>query len=386
MNYVAIAGRLIRTLRAERSQMALSRWLGYKSNVIYSWEKGLKHPKASDAFCLARKVGVDLQDALGAFWSRRTVAALHNTKADTRPKHDDDLATDAGVQRFIQREKGNIAITDLAEHTGFSRFTISRWLSGESAPKLHQLLAFIDASSGRLVDFVSVLVPIEKITELTERARQIDLQRQIAREMPQTQAVLLGLETLTLRTEKNVEPMETKRCEAAGITQSNTSEINAEQAIDRSPTDTQPFQQPTLRSTWYKETVNALSQRIGLTCDDVGRALSLLEECDMIRPDDARQAYELRPQQIIDTTSMPEAADAMRRWVHQIGEQRRCAGNPGLFAYNVFSVSNETLTQLRDLQLAYFQQMRSLIANDAKEERVVVANLQLFALDNQPLL
>ena len=56
------------------------------------------------------------------------------------------------------------------------------------------------------------------------------------------------------------------------------------------------------------------------------------------------------------------------------------SGSAGSFAFNVFAVSTQDLERLRQLQRDYFNQLRAIVAESAPVERVVVANMQLFAL------
>ena len=63
-NYEALASELLRALRGERSQSAFARRLGYKSNIVYSWEAGRAFPTASRALRAAQRTGVDVRAAL----------------------------------------------------------------------------------------------------------------------------------------------------------------------------------------------------------------------------------------------------------------------------------------------------------------------------------
>jgi hypothetical protein len=47
----------------------------------------------------------------------------------------------------------------------------------------------------------------------------------------------------------------------------------------------------------------------------------------------------------------------------------------------VFAVSESDLARIRELQIAYFRQMRGIIAQSTPSERVVLASLSLVALD-----
>lgn len=56
----------------------------------------------------------------------------------------------------------------------------------------------------------------------------------------------------------------------------------------------------------------------------------------------------------------------------------------GLYCYNLFSVSEADYRRLCEMRLAYFEELRDIVRRSQPEERVVVANLQVFALDGAP--
>src|SRR5262245_38605960 len=58
MDHEALAKELIRALRGKRSQVALSRRLKHRSNVLYAWEAGLRAPTAAGFLDLAKRVGI----------------------------------------------------------------------------------------------------------------------------------------------------------------------------------------------------------------------------------------------------------------------------------------------------------------------------------------
>lgn len=59
MNYEGLAADLLRTLRGKRSQTAFSRHLGYKCNVLYTWESGRRWPTADTFFRVLTKSKLD---------------------------------------------------------------------------------------------------------------------------------------------------------------------------------------------------------------------------------------------------------------------------------------------------------------------------------------
>jgi hypothetical protein len=64
---------LIRAIRGERSQVALSRRLGYRSNVVYMWESGRRWPTAAETLRAASLCRLDVRGAAAA-GQRRAVA------------------------------------------------------------------------------------------------------------------------------------------------------------------------------------------------------------------------------------------------------------------------------------------------------------------------
>jgi hypothetical protein len=52
-----------------------------------------------------------------------------------------------------------------------------------------------------------------------------------------------------------------------------------------------------------------------------------------------------------------------------------------MFSYNLFTVSERDFGRLRELHIAYYQELRRVIEHSSPAERVAVVNLQLFRLD-----
>src|SRR5688572_6617796 len=121
VDYPMAASDLIRALRGKRSQPAFSRRLGYKSNVVYTWESGRGFPTAAGALSAARRAGVSLEKAFAAFY--RTAP---NWLSQVDP------ATPEGVAAFLDDIRGSTSIVDLAAFSGKSRFAISRWMQGKT--------------------------------------------------------------------------------------------------------------------------------------------------------------------------------------------------------------------------------------------------------------
>jgi len=84
----------------------------------------------------------------------------------------------------------------------------------------------------------------------------------------------------------------------------------------------------------------------------------------------------------VDTRQDPEAGQRLREWWAKVALERLEHRTPGLFSFNLFTVSEADLERLRALHLAYFRELRGIVASSFPPERVVLANVQLLALDS----
>src|SRR6188472_581453 len=84
MDYEPLAAELIRALRGRRSQLAFSRRLGFRTNVVHTWEAQRRWPTASRFLAVAERAGVDVRAALTRFY--RTPPPWLATLAPTTPE------------------------------------------------------------------------------------------------------------------------------------------------------------------------------------------------------------------------------------------------------------------------------------------------------------
>ncbi len=98
------------------------------------------------------------------------------------------------VAVFLNQLKGNTPILTLAQHTGLNRFSISRWVSGRVEPKLPAFIQLVDATSGRLLDFVAAFVEPSTLPSLSAAWERLQLARRAAYDMPWSHGVLRALE------------------------------------------------------------------------------------------------------------------------------------------------------------------------------------------------
>lgn len=318
LDYPAIASDLLRALRGERSQVQLARRLGYKSNVATTWETGRRFPPASVALHVAERTGVDLQSAWTRFF-RAPPPWLTQVP----------LGSPAGVALLLSDLRGGTPIGEVARRAGVSRFAASRWLKGTAEPRLPDLLAMIEATSLRLLDWIAVLTDPAGLPSVAAAWERLERHRRVAYDVPWSQAVLRALELAQ-------------------------------------------YQRGRHRVGW-------IARRLGIPVEEESRCLEALAATGQIRWDGARWVGE--PAMTVDTRRDAAASRALKRWWASVGLERMPASD-GLFSYNVFTVSEADLERLRALHLAYFRELRAIVASSEPAERVVVANVQLFALDD----
>jgi hypothetical protein len=317
MDYDQVAADFLRALRGKRSQTAFCRRLGYKSNVAYTWESRRGFPTAARTFEAARKVGIDLDAALAKFY-RTPPPWLGKV----------DLATPEGVATLLTDLRGRTSIVDLARYSKKSRFAVARWVKGETEPKLPEFLELVECASLRLIDLIETLVDPRSMPSICERWQALEVARRLAYEAPWTQAVLRALE------------------------------LDEYRNLPDSPAG------------W-------LARRIGISEAEEARCLQLLEQTGQIRWCDGK--WQIAEVMALDTRKDPEAALRAKMWWGNVALERFQQGHRGMI-YNLFGVSAKDLARLRELQKAYFNELRAIVAQSQPVERVVLATVQLLDL------
>lgn len=172
------AKQLLRALRGTRSQLAMSRWLGYRSNVVADWEAGRRMPTGEEALRAAVRVGIDVTAAMQTF----------------QPLDPLPWSSEGPLAPWLQALRGSANLQDVALRSGYSRHQVGRWMSGRARPRLPELLHLLDALTGRASDFVAALVPIDAVPALLGTHRRRRQARRLAYDVPWTAAVLPLLE------------------------------------------------------------------------------------------------------------------------------------------------------------------------------------------------
>ena len=321
MHHERLASELLRCLRGSRSQVALSRRLGYRANVAYVWEGGRRYPAAHVLFRLAVLDGVSA-DAIAAFAAPAAMAAVRGRPWDRRDT--------AALLRGLAAQS---PVVDIARAVGVNRTTVARWLKAVTEPRVPQLLAFIDAMTHRLVEFVALFADPAKLPSIRALARDLDAQRRLAYERPWSHAVLRALELDAYRVAPG-HPDETI-ARAIGLPAADEQELVRELARTRQ-----------------------IRKRAGKWM--LGRVLT------------------------VDTRSDPQANRRLKEHWAAVGLERLRSGRvaaDALFSYNLFAASRRDVARLRELHVEYFERVRRIVAESDRAERVVLLNVQLVPLE-----
>ena len=321
LDYEAIAADFVRTLRGKRSQMGLSRSLGYRSNIVYRWEAGQCWPTAAVFLDRCQKLGLDIGAALGALFPR----GLH--------WHEQHAAVSPfGLAAFLEGLRGGTPIGELARTAGVNRFTVSRWLKGSAQPRLPDFFRMVEAASRRLLDLLSHWVNPARLPSARSHWQRLERARRLAYEQPWAHAVLRVLQLADYR---------------AAV-----------------PRDTR----------W-------IADRLGISTAEAERGLSSLQDSGQIVDDHGRWV----PQSIerVDTGQDAQRSHNLKLHWTNVAMQRAASGGPGSFGYSLFEVSRADLRKLMALHVEYVRSMQHIVSNSRGTECVALYCAQLFDLAAQ---
>jgi transcriptional regulator with XRE-family HTH domain len=316
MDWQPVSTDLMRALRGRRSQRALSRRLGFSSNVVYRWESGRAAPAAHEFFRLA---------ALGARAPfRRLVDAGFRFEEGRRGA---DLTDAKSVAEWVDAMRGELPIKSLAESTGFSRFVISRWLSGRTLVRLADLLKLVEAVTRRGLDFVAVFADPAKLASTADEWAALSASREAALRHPWSHAVLRVLEL-----EQYAQLSRHERGFIAGI--------------------------------------------LGIPLREEEACLDVLRRSGQIRLEGRR--WVVGTQRTVDTRSARvEGHDPRGFWLEVAHDNWR-KKTPGIYGYNLCSLSEADFQRLQQLHRRFFAEMREIVAQSSPNQRVALVTTQLI--------
>jgi DNA-binding phage protein len=317
-DYEVISSELVRALRGRRSQSSCSARLGYRSNIVYRWEARQCWPSASDFLVSCTRLRIDIAQSFAHFYGRP-------------PPWLEELGatSSAAVASFLRDLRGKVPINSLAEATGFSRFSLSRWLKGKAQPNLPEFLRVIDATSHRLLDYIATLTSPEKLPSVGARWLRLQRTRELAYSSPWSHAVLRALE------------------------------------LDA------------YAKSGHRQ-VSFLAMALGVGEADVKRALDALAGSGQIEKQRGRWV----PTNVsnVNTGSDPERARRLKGHWTRVAVERLEHGEPSLSGYTLFAVSRADLQRLRELQLEYARAMQAIVTRSTPNECVGLYCMHLLDL------
>lgn len=317
--YDVVASELVRALRGRRSQTSFSSRLGYRSNIVHRWEAGQCWPSAADFLTVCAKLRIDVAESFSAFYGREPpwLAAPQ------------DGGWGAAVGAFLRDLRGKVPIKSLAEATGFSRFSLSRWLKGKAQPNLPEYLRLIDATSNRLLDYIATLTAPERLPSIAARWTRRERARELAYRSPWSHAVLRALELDAYAKHGYREP------------------------------------------DW-------LARALGMENADVAAALEALAASGQVEKRRGRWV----PTNVtsVNTGRDPERARRLKGHWSRVAIDRLEQGEPGMSGYTLFAISRADLQRLRELQLEYVRAMQAIVTRSEPNECVGLYCVQLIDL------
>lgn len=324
-----VARELLRAIRGNRSQVGLARRLGYTGNPVTDWERGVRQPTAKEVLRVAAACRLPVRDAFLKLVPLEPPAALGRVRANQRSGK--STGREWTIHPWLTALRGSLTNTELARRLGVSRYAVSRWCTGDTDIKLHELLHYIQTLTGRVHDWVAALVPIDRVPSLLIQFEQATAARTVAVEHPWTEAILRVLETQRYREGPAV-------AHASLAATLGISEAALQQALD------------------------------GLVRAAV---VSLRQE-----PKTGAIYYEALRELSVDTRTHPNAIRTLQQHWLEVALDRSRSGQPDWFAYNVFSCSDADLSRVRDCLKRGFRESRAIIAASNPNERAGMMLMQ----------
>jgi transcriptional regulator with XRE-family HTH domain len=319
MDFERLASDWLRALRGKRSQLAFSRRLGYRSNVVARWENHYCWPTAAGTLQAAARTGIDVRSRLDVFFQVPR-PWLSQVKPSSR----------AGIVALLNDLRGNVAIVDLAREAGFSRFSVSRWLKGISEPRLPDFLRLVEAASLRVLDFVAAFADPAQLPSVAAIWTERQAAREAAFARPWSHAVLRALELTSYRA------------------------LPQHQA-------------------------GFMAARLGITPEEESACLQVLARARQIHKRERK--WSVRSGVATDLRAETVRLRELKRFWLDVAQDRLTAGADGTFGFNLFACSEADLVVLREMYLAFFQQMQARIARSEPSECVALYSTQLLRLD-----
>ncbi|MEM9188212.1 MAG: DUF4423 domain-containing protein [Myxococcota bacterium] len=311
--WTLVARQLLRAVRGKRSQVAFSRRLGYRGRPVADWEAGRRFPTAATLLRACGVAGIDVPAAFSRF---------HPPSAASL-----GTADDAGIAAWLEELRSGTPFVTVARRSGFPRFSVSRWLSGQSRPRVPQFLALVEALTGRAADLVAELVDIASVPVLRKAYERRSSAKRLAFEEPWSAAILRVIET------------------------------SAYASLPRHSPG------------WIGEV-------LGIDEATERRCLGKLLEAGMISPGVSGRFVTVPS--TVDTHATEQEMRQLKAHWARVGMEKVERLDPGdIFSFNVISASSEDMDRIRQLLRTTYREIRGIVAASTPVESVGLVQLQL---------
>jgi hypothetical protein len=240
-----------------------------------------------------------------------------------------DLTSREGVASFMKELLGSLTMGRVGVQIGRDRHAVGRWLRGQTDVSLPELLHFIEVTTLRVLDFLSIFVDPAELPEAAPSYRLLEAARESARQMPWSHAIVHMVEL------------------------------------------------PSYRALTHHER-GWFASRLAISTQDEDACLKLLVKMGQIHF--SEEKYYATKSINVDTRRDPVATRQLASFWMTEGAKRVLTPGQGRFAFNTFALSHRDLARAKELQSEYFQKLRSLVAESQPAEAVAVATFQFFPL------
>ena len=181
VDWAQLSQELVKSLRGKRTQGALSRRLGFKTNVVYRWESGQRKFKVSDLIAL---LSIRQPDAVERLWQ---YAGFETTPpGDTMDGFD--------YARWLGVLKGDRTVEEVALGVDLKPAVLRRIFRGDSDPPVDRLLMLVQAMTGRIIDFIELMTDPCNLKSIRAVWRSVEAQRKTASQHLNAQSIVACLE------------------------------------------------------------------------------------------------------------------------------------------------------------------------------------------------
>jgi len=308
-----VSSEMVIAIRGKRSSAMLSKRLGYRTNAVSAWVAGRRFPTVGEFLRVCALLKVDVNKAFVQF--HPATAELIWTNRSFTP------------DRWLSALRGRTPLKLIAERAKSSRFAVSRWLKGQTHPRLPEFLCLVEAITDRVSDLADALVGIKNLPTLLDKHRRRAAARNLSVEYPESEAILRIMETESYR------------------------------------------QLPRHRP-------GVLAAALGLIPEREQQILDALETAGVLEALDGR--YRHLPFLTVDTTTTTQLLNRIKaHWARVALERLDAPRDSDWLGYNLMSLSETDLERVRDILRNVYREIRALAASSEPVESAALLNLHL---------